>query len=255
MLVTRSSPAPRSAQRAAQSTASRPVGVRPPWREDLPAGRLLAAAARVDRDHDRLRAEPRRRRRATSCGSSTAAVLIATLSAPASSRRSASSTERTPPPTVSGMNTCSAVRATTSTMRRRPLVRRGDVEEAELVGARRVVRRRLLDRIARVAQLHELHALDDAAVLDVEAGDDALRASSVHPPLRALRSTRERAFRRARGRRRLAARRHRAGARRSSSAADAARGDHRRTESDARQRRRRLDVRARRPVPSRAMSV
>ena len=54
-----------------------------------------------------------------------------------------------------------------------PLVARGDVEEAELVGARRVVGARRLDRIAGVAQVDEVDALDDAAVLDVEAGDDA----------------------------------------------------------------------------------
>ena len=48
-----------------------------------------------------------------------------------------------------------------------------DVEEGELVGAGGVVDARLLDGIAGVAQADELHALHDAAVLDVEAGDDA----------------------------------------------------------------------------------
>jgi hypothetical protein len=43
-----------------------------------------------------------------------AAVFTPTLSAPARSSRSTSSAERTPPPTVSGTNTCSAVRRTTS---------------------------------------------------------------------------------------------------------------------------------------------
>ena len=38
----------------------------------------------------------------------------------------------------------------------------------------RVVALRHLDRIAGVAQADEVDALDDAAVLDVEAGDDAL---------------------------------------------------------------------------------
>ena len=47
-------------------------------------------------------------------GREIAAVLTPTLSAPARSRRSTSSTVRTPPPTVNGMNTCSAVRRTTS---------------------------------------------------------------------------------------------------------------------------------------------
>ena len=53
------------------------------------------------------------------------------------------------------------------------LVARGDVEEAEFVRARPVVGDGALDRIAGVAQVDEIDALDDAAVLDVEAGDDA----------------------------------------------------------------------------------
>ena len=53
------------------------------------------------------------------------------------------------------------------------LMARGDVEEAELVRARRVIEHRLLDRIARIAQIDEIDALDDAPVLHVEAGNDA----------------------------------------------------------------------------------
>ena len=49
-----------------------------------------------------------------------AAVFTAILSAPARSSRSTSSTEATPPPTVSGMNTCSAVRDTMSSVVSRP---------------------------------------------------------------------------------------------------------------------------------------
>ena len=48
-----------------------------------------------------------------------------------------------------------------------------DVEKAELVGARRIIGDRRLDRIAGIAQIDEIDALDDAAVLDVEAGNDA----------------------------------------------------------------------------------
>ena len=44
---------------------------------------------------------------------------------------------------------------------------------ARFVGALQVVRGGLLDRIAGVAEREEVGALDDAAVLDVEAGDDA----------------------------------------------------------------------------------
>ena len=51
--------------------------------------------------------------------------------------------------------------------------RGGDVEEAELVGAGRVIGLGRLDRIAGVDQVDEVDALDDAAVLDVETGDDA----------------------------------------------------------------------------------
>src|SRR3546814_2326504 len=47
----------------------------------------------------------------------------------------------------------------------------GDVEEAELVRARRIIDLGLLDRIARVAQVDEVHALDHPAIGDVEAGD------------------------------------------------------------------------------------
>ena len=57
---------------------------------------------------------------ASSSGRAMAAVLRETLSAPARSSRSTSAALRTPPPTVSGMNTCSAVRRTTSYMVSRP---------------------------------------------------------------------------------------------------------------------------------------
>ena len=53
------------------------------------------------------------------------------------------------------------------------LVAGGDVEEAELVGAGGIVGGGRLDGIAGVLQVDEVDALDDAAVLDVEAGDDA----------------------------------------------------------------------------------
>src|ERR1700688_1322084 len=52
------------------------------------------------------------------------------------------------------------------------LVARRDVEEGELVGAGFVVSDRGRDRIAGIAQIDEIDALDDAAVLDVEAGDE-----------------------------------------------------------------------------------
>ena len=53
-------------------------------------------------------------------------------------------------------------------------MRRGDVEEDELVGALGVVARGELDRVAGVAQVDEVRALDDAPAVDVQARDDAL---------------------------------------------------------------------------------
>ena len=47
-----------------------------------------------------------------------------------------------------------------------------DVEEAELIRARRVIGGGGLDRVARIAQVNEIDALDDAAVLHVQAGND-----------------------------------------------------------------------------------
>ena len=62
------------------------------------------------------------------------------------------------------------------------LVAGGDVEEAQFVGAGLVVGDGAFDRIAGVAQVDELDALDDAAVLDVEAGDDAGLKHGRPPP-------------------------------------------------------------------------
>ena len=64
------------------------------------------------------------------------------------------------------------------------LVARRDVEEGELVGAGGVVDPRLLDRIAGVAQIDELHALHHAAVVHVEARDDADLQHGAHSPFR-----------------------------------------------------------------------
>src|SRR5207237_5773351 len=53
------------------------------------------------------------------------------------------------------------------------LVRGGDVEEGELVGALGVVAGGRLHRVARVGQVDEAHTLHHAPALHVEAGDDA----------------------------------------------------------------------------------
>ena len=50
------------------------------------------------------------------------------------------------------------------------LVRRGDVQEDQLVRALGVVALGQLDRVARVADVDEVRALDDPALIDVQAG-------------------------------------------------------------------------------------
>ena len=54
-----------------------------------------------------------------------------------------------------------------------PFVGGGNVEKTQLVGPRRVVGLRLLDRIARIPKIDEIDALDHTALGDVETGDDA----------------------------------------------------------------------------------
>ena len=106
-------------------------------------------------------------------GDATAAELKLTLSAPALSSRRTSATVRTPPPTVSGMKTCDATASMIVQDQVALVAGRGDVEEGQLVGALLVVAGGDLDRIAGVAQLDEVDALDDAAGGDVEAGNDS----------------------------------------------------------------------------------
>jgi hypothetical protein len=112
----RISPAPSCTARRAHATASIPVPVRPPWVvTSKPDGERRASTDRTTHcDPNRSAASD------SSSGRATAAVFSETLSAPARSSRSTSATLRTPPPTVSGMNTCSAVRRTTSYMVSRP---------------------------------------------------------------------------------------------------------------------------------------
>ena len=62
------------------------------------------------------------------------------------------------------------------------LVRRGNVEQHDFVRAFAGMARGLRGRIARIDEIDELHALDDTAVMHIEAGDDALGNHSVPFP-------------------------------------------------------------------------
>ncbi len=61
-------------------------------------------------------------------------------------------------------------------------VGRGDVEQYDFVGAFAGMTRGLRGRVARVDDIDKLHALDDAAGVDVETGDDALGDHAVPFP-------------------------------------------------------------------------
>ncbi len=170
MLVSRISPAPSSATCRHHATASMPVGRRPPWvnTSHRPGPDCLASTATTTHWLPNFCAASR-----TSSGRATAAELMLHLSVPASSSRRMSSVER--------------IAAADGQRQEHPrrgarhhvqdgvavLVAGGDVEEAQFVRAGRVIQRGLLDRIAGVAQGDEVHALDDAAVLHVQAGNDS----------------------------------------------------------------------------------
>ncbi len=51
---------------------------------------------------------------------------------------------------------------------------RGNIEQHDLVGAFAGMARGLRSRIAGIDEVDELHALDDTASVNIEAGDDAL---------------------------------------------------------------------------------
>src|SRR5207249_3999537 len=66
-------------------------------------------------------------------------------------------------------------------------VGRGNVEEAQFVGAGRVIRNRRFHGIAGIAQVDKIDALDDPAVLDVETRDHADLEHGETPMLRRAR--------------------------------------------------------------------
>ena len=63
------------------------------------------------------------------------------------------------------------------------VARRRDVEEDELIRALLVIPRRKLDGVACITQADEVRALDDAAVFDVQAGNNSLRIQFYSPSL------------------------------------------------------------------------
>ena len=84
-----------------------------------------------------------------------------------------SSVERTPPRNGEGQEDARGGAAHHVQDRVALLVARGDVQKSKFVGAGGVVDRGLLHRVAGIAQIDEVYALDDAAVLHVQAGDYA----------------------------------------------------------------------------------
>src|SRR5262245_31291824 len=169
MLVSRISPAPRSAPSRAHWTASLPVATRPPFTyTSNPSPLRFASIASTTHWAPNVSASS-----FISSGRATAAELTETLSAPASS------------------TACASARADAAADRERDehvvgrpprelhdrltlLVRRRDVEEHELVRTLGVVTLRQLDRVPGVAQPDEVGALDHAALVHVEARDHAL---------------------------------------------------------------------------------
>ena len=149
---------------------------------DLEAGRPCPGARRASTESTSTWLPKRSAISATSSGRWMAAVLTATLSAPARSSRSTSSTEDDSP--ADGERDEHLLGGARDDLHRGgpALVGGGDVEEGQLVGALGVVRLGQLDRVAGVAQVLEVDALDHPAAVDVEARDDADGEASCRRP-------------------------------------------------------------------------
>ena len=146
MLVSRISPAPRSAPSRAHATASVPVGVRPPCTK---TSQPPVPAARASMASTTACAPKRRASRSSRSGRSRRPC-----SPPPCRRRRAAARRRPPPsarrrPTVNGRKTASATRRTISSDDRARVRGGRDVEEHQLVGPLGVVARRALHRVAR----------------------------------------------------------------------------------------------------------
>ena len=176
MLVSRISPAPRCSASRAHSTTRRPASLRPPCTYTCGiAHRIggLGVAPRVDGDDDGLRAEAAPnvvdQHGILQRGGVHADLVRAGLK---DLRR-----------IVGGANTAADAKwnkqlarsaAHGIEQRGAAFVGRGNVEQDDFVGAVAGVARGLRGWVARVDNVDELHALHDAAVAHVEAGNDAL---------------------------------------------------------------------------------
>ncbi len=183
MLVRSTSPAPRSTASTAHSRASRSVGcvAETPWTCQPSPERAASMATTTDCDPSFAAIRP------MSSGSRNGALLRLTLSAPASSRAAASSYVGNP--TADGERHVERGGGTADEVEHRgaSVPRGGDVEDDDLVGAVGRVPGGELDRIARVAEIHEARSLHDAAVSNVEAGEQAFRER--HPQVTPARAS------------------------------------------------------------------
>jgi hypothetical protein len=183
MLVRRISPAPRSTPSRAQAIASRPVGVRPPaTNTSQPSSTVRALASIASTTHWAPKTSASS---SISSGRATGGRVHADLvgarvehglrvghgADPSADRERDEDVVRGAP---GQLDHGVAV-----------LVRGRDVQEDQLVGALGVVALRELDRVARVAQVDEVRALDDPTGVDVQARDDALEVHRVSLPARA----------------------------------------------------------------------
>ena len=169
MLVSRISPAPRSAASCAHATASRPVGVRPPARyaSHPPSGLRL----RVDRQHHALRTE-RARELVDQLGPLERSRVDRGLVG-AGVQHGLGVRGRADPATDRERDEDVVGRPPRQLDHRLALVgRRSDIEEHELVGAGAVVSAGQLDRVSGIAQVDEPDALHDPPAIHVQARDD-----------------------------------------------------------------------------------
>ena len=177
MELTSSSPAPRSIASRAHASASSSVSVRPPWvvttKPDGIRSRSGPDARLTSSESTSTWAPKRSAISSIRAGRPIAAEFTPILSAPTESSRATSS--------VGADSAADGQRdedlfggAAHDVVGRRAIVDgRRHIEEGQLVGALLVVDPGEFDRVAHVAQVLEVHALDDASGGDVQARDDA----------------------------------------------------------------------------------